>query len=67
MNKNIKELAMEAGFPVTGFYKETTLLANESAINTFAQLLLKECAMIAELNGDMSTSYQIKHHFGDCK
>jgi hypothetical protein len=64
MNKNIRELAFEAGFPVTGFNRDTQLLANEITINKFAQLLLKECAMIAELNGDISTSYQINHHFG---
>lgn len=64
MNKNIKELALEVGFPVTGFYKETALLALEPTINAFALMLLKECVMIAELNGDMATAYQIKHHFG---
>lgn len=64
MNKNIRELALESGFPVTGFNRDTQLLANETTINKFAQLLLQECAMIAELNGDPGTGYQIKHHFG---
>jgi len=64
MNKNIKELALESGFPVMGFNRDTQALANESTINKFALLLLKECVMIAELNGDPSTGYQIKHHFG---
>ena len=64
MKKNIRELAMEAGFPVAGFNKDTATLLNESAINKFAKSLLLECMMIAELNGEMPTAYQIKHHFG---
>lgn len=64
MNKNIKELAMDSNFPVAGFNKDTATLLNESAINKFAKSLLLECVMIAELNGEMATAYQIKHHFG---
>lgn len=64
MNKNIKELALEAGFANMGFSHGTNILANELTIDKFAKALLQECIMIAELNGEMSTAYQIKHHFG---
>ena len=65
LNNHVRELAVTAGFASAGFGPGGVFaLQSAPQIQKFAQLLLKECITIAELNGEMSTVYQIKHHFG---
>ena len=69
MNERILELAEKAGFDVNrllaphpgGFPREDFL-----ALESFAQLIVKECADIASINGHQveSPGYYVLKHFG---
>jgi hypothetical protein len=50
MNKRIRELVEEAG-----------LLADDDAIERFAELIIDECELVV----DCDNMYAIKEHFGD--
>jgi hypothetical protein len=64
MNKNIKDLAFEAGFVSAGFSKGELVLANEKVILQFAKLIIDECCFVTDL-GDLNKATQlIKTHFG---
>jgi len=69
MNKNIKDLAFEAGFLSAGFAKGEPVLANEKVILQFANLLINECIIVCELGNATQTTSSgaasaIKNHFG---
>lgn len=78
MNKRIKELAEQATTPVDGYRTERILyearlrLRHKLDEEKFAELIVKECAKIAELKEQGSNEYDpnvsvgwyIRQHFG---
>jgi 3-deoxy-D-manno-octulosonate 8-phosphate phosphatase KdsC-like HAD superfamily phosphatase len=65
MNERIKELAVQAGF--TGWTQQTTIGLE---LEKFAELIVKECAKVADDGfassnfGNGITGHQLLKHFG---
>jgi hypothetical protein len=64
MNKNIKDLAFEAGFVSAGFSQGEPVLANEKVILQFAKLIIDECCFVTDLGDSHKATEMIKNHFG---
>ena len=61
MNEQIRELAEQAGFYVAMFDPGNK---DNAMIEKFAELLVRECADIADNQEDYLTAKIIKQHFG---
>ena len=59
----IKSLAIEAGFPCAGFAKDGPALMNERELYRFAQLIVNECAELADIAEPYKASDLIRQHF----
>ena len=64
MNERIKELALQAMTYVTHNPKANKLNAGDMFDEKFAELLVRECAEIADKAEPYKASYFIKQHFG---
>jgi len=68
MNKQIRQLAIEAGLYVdlngTPWPRAMSAEESESAYKKFAQLIVKECAEVADKAEPYQTSDLILKHFG---
>ena len=72
MNERIKELLKQAGFIGEGFNNTVMGTCQETALENFAELIVKECADIAKHHVMNISTYgdaefvneQIRKHFG---
>ena len=65
MNKRIKELALQAGYnPLPGFDFANSI--EEIYLKKFAELIVKDCAYIADMNYSLGgpTGIIMKKYFG---
>ena len=63
MNERIKQFAQEAGFKVDWQHKEVQAIKMER-FEKFAELIVQECAEIADKAEPYNASDLIKQHFG---
>jgi hypothetical protein len=68
LNETIKALALEAGFPRTGFDANGTVIQNSKEVERLAYLIIRECSLLVEgYYNERTHQYagpEIKQYFG---